>query len=191
MDTEHFDVVVLGAGISGIGAAYHLQDQRPGTTFVVLEAHPTFGGTWWTNRYPGVRSDSEPASPSATGSRRGAGDPIADRPADPHPDLGEVIEENATSRRPLPLLPRLVQLDPGGSSGNRRREVEFSSITSPRSVRLVSDRVPAPRLEPVAEGEQVAVGAHPGVAVGPPGPAEGVLGLDTVKVVPGRWSCRW
>ena len=57
--TEHFEVLVVGAGISGIGAAYHLQTQRPGTSFVVLESKDTFGGTWVTHRYPGIRSDSD------------------------------------------------------------------------------------------------------------------------------------
>ncbi len=54
-----FDVLVVGAGISGIGAAYHLSTQRPGTSFVVLESKDTFGGTWVTHRYPGIRSDSD------------------------------------------------------------------------------------------------------------------------------------
>src|SRR5215203_676936 len=57
--TEHFDVLIVGAGISGVGAAYHLTHQRPGTSFVVLEALDSFGGTWWTHRYPGIRSDSD------------------------------------------------------------------------------------------------------------------------------------
>src|SRR5262252_4000287 len=57
--SEHVDVVVVGAGISGIGAAVHLQEQCPGRTYVVLEAMDSFGGTWWTHRYPGVRSDSD------------------------------------------------------------------------------------------------------------------------------------
>jgi len=56
---EHFDVVIVGAGISGIGTAYHLQNQNPGRSFVMLEAQDQFGGTWHTHRYPGIRSDSD------------------------------------------------------------------------------------------------------------------------------------
>ena len=57
--TEHFDVLIVGAGISGIGGAYHLTTQLPGTSFVVLESKDSFGGTWLTHRYPGIRSDSD------------------------------------------------------------------------------------------------------------------------------------
>ena len=57
--TEHFDVLIAGAGISGVGAAYHLTKQCPGTTFVALETQKTFGGTWSTHKYPGIRSDSD------------------------------------------------------------------------------------------------------------------------------------
>jgi cation diffusion facilitator CzcD-associated flavoprotein CzcO len=57
--TEYFDVLIVGAGISGVGGAYHLTKQRPGTSFVVLEALESFGGTWWMHRYPGIRSDSD------------------------------------------------------------------------------------------------------------------------------------
>ncbi|MGI9520528.1 MAG: flavin-containing monooxygenase [Hyphomicrobiaceae bacterium] len=56
---EHFDVLIVGAGISGIGGAYHLKQQCPEITFVVLETFETFGGTWWSHRYPGIRSDSD------------------------------------------------------------------------------------------------------------------------------------
>ena len=55
----HVDVLIVGAGISGIGSAYHLQDQCPGKTYVILETKETFGGTWETHKYPGVRSDSD------------------------------------------------------------------------------------------------------------------------------------
>jgi cation diffusion facilitator CzcD-associated flavoprotein CzcO len=56
---EHVDVLVVGAGISGIGAAYHLADQCPDKGYVVLETKPDFGGTWRTHHYPGTRSDSD------------------------------------------------------------------------------------------------------------------------------------
>lgn len=56
---EHFDVLIVGAGISGVGGAYHLTHQNPGTSYVVLEAQESFGGTWWTHKYPGIRSDSD------------------------------------------------------------------------------------------------------------------------------------
>ena len=56
---EHFDVLIVGAGISGIGGGYHLTHQCPGTSFVILEAQDGFGGTWRTHRYPGIRSDTD------------------------------------------------------------------------------------------------------------------------------------
>ena len=56
---EHFDVLVVGAGISGVGAGYHLKTQNPKKKFVILEAYETFGGTWHMHRYPGIRSDSD------------------------------------------------------------------------------------------------------------------------------------
>jgi monooxygenase len=56
---EHVDVLVVGAGVSGIDAAYHLRERFPERSFVVLEAQDNRGGTWWTHRYPGVRSDSD------------------------------------------------------------------------------------------------------------------------------------
>jgi cation diffusion facilitator CzcD-associated flavoprotein CzcO len=59
LNTEHFDVLIVGAGISGVGAAYHLTKQCPEKSFVVLETQNSFGGTWLTHRYPGIRSDSD------------------------------------------------------------------------------------------------------------------------------------
>ena len=54
-----FDVVVVGAGISGISTAYHLRTHCRGRTFAVLERRAALGGTWSLMRYPGVRSDSD------------------------------------------------------------------------------------------------------------------------------------
>ena len=56
---EHFDVLIAGAGISGVGSAYHLKQQCPGKSFVVLEALESYGGTWLMHTYPGIRSDSD------------------------------------------------------------------------------------------------------------------------------------
>jgi len=56
---QHFDVIVVGAGISGIGAGYFLQRDCPNKSFAILEGRPSIGGTWDLFRYPGVRSDSD------------------------------------------------------------------------------------------------------------------------------------
>ena len=68
MDTEsarsvgaagHVDVLIVGAGLSGIGAACHLEADAPGISYAILEARGTNGGTWDLFRFPGVRSDSD------------------------------------------------------------------------------------------------------------------------------------
>ena len=56
---EHFDVIVIGAGLSGIGAAWHLQNRCPDRTYTILEGRQAIGGTWDLFRYPGIRSDSD------------------------------------------------------------------------------------------------------------------------------------
>ena len=93
---EHFDVVIIGAGISGIGAAYHLTKQCPGTSFVILETKDTFGGTWVTHRYPGIRSDSD-LHTFGYRFKPWLGAPIATA-AEILAHLGEVIEENDIGR---------------------------------------------------------------------------------------------
>jgi len=57
--TEQFDVIIVGAGLSGIGAAHHLQKNCPDRSFAILEARGAIGGTWDLFRYPGIRSDSD------------------------------------------------------------------------------------------------------------------------------------
>ena len=59
MPNEHFDVLVVGAGLSGIGAGYHLQTECPNRTYAIFEGRDTLGGTWDLFRYPGIRSDSD------------------------------------------------------------------------------------------------------------------------------------
>ncbi len=59
MSARDVDVLIVGAGLSGIGAAWHLQHERPGTSYAILEASDSVGGTWDRFRFPGVRSDSD------------------------------------------------------------------------------------------------------------------------------------
>ncbi|HYP49061.1 MAG TPA: NAD(P)/FAD-dependent oxidoreductase, partial [Thermoleophilaceae bacterium] len=59
MSVEHVDVLIVGAGLSGIGAACHLREKCPGKSFAILEARESLGGTWDLFRYPGIRSDSD------------------------------------------------------------------------------------------------------------------------------------
>ena len=59
MSIEHVDVLIVGAGLSGIGAGYHLQSECPNKSYVILEGREAIGGTWDLFRYPGIRSDSD------------------------------------------------------------------------------------------------------------------------------------
>ena len=59
MTIERFDVIIVGAGLSGIGAARYLKTRLPDKSFVILETKPRMGGTWDLFRYPGIRSDSD------------------------------------------------------------------------------------------------------------------------------------
>lgn len=59
VDGTHVDVLIVGAGVSGIGAAHHLRERFADRSFLILEAQEDRGGTWWTHRYPGARSDSD------------------------------------------------------------------------------------------------------------------------------------
>src|SRR3954465_8027113 len=93
---EHLDVLIVGAGISGIGAAVHLTEQRPGTTVAVLEAKSTFGGTWVTHAYPGIRSDSA-LHTFGYGFKPWRGKPIA-RADEILAYMAEVIAEHNLSR---------------------------------------------------------------------------------------------
>jgi cation diffusion facilitator CzcD-associated flavoprotein CzcO len=59
MTPEHVDVAIVGAGLSGVGAAVHLHQNCPGKSYLILEGRPSMGGTWDLFRYPGIRSDSD------------------------------------------------------------------------------------------------------------------------------------
>lgn len=95
-DAIHVDVLIVGAGISGVGSAYHLQDQCPEKSYVILEAKETFGGTWDTHKYPGVRSDSDLYT-FGYRFKPWVGPPIATA-AEILKYMGEVIAENGIDR---------------------------------------------------------------------------------------------
>src|SRR4028118_1991933 len=69
-DAGHVDVLIVGAGVSGIGAAHHLRERFPDRNFAILDAQDNRGGTWWTHRDPGGRPGGGLGTP---GRRRGAG----------------------------------------------------------------------------------------------------------------------
>jgi cation diffusion facilitator CzcD-associated flavoprotein CzcO len=94
---EHFDVLIVGAGISGVGAAYHLTKQCPHKSFVALDMQESFGGTWWTHRYPGIRSDSD-LHTFGYRFKPWTGPPIATG-AEILAYMGEVIEENGLAHQ--------------------------------------------------------------------------------------------
>ena len=113
MTPEHLDVLIIGAGLSGIGAAYHLQDRCPAKTYAVLEARGDLGGTWDLFRYPGVRSDSDMHT-LGYGFRPWTGDrAIADGPA-----ILQYLRQPA--RRPSPT-PRCTTETAVGSPRIQRR----------------------------------------------------------------------
>ena len=89
---EHFDVLIVGAGISGIAGAYYLCQECPDTSFVILESEASFGGTWWTHRSPGIRSDSD-LHTFGYSFKPWVGPPIATA-KEILSYMGEVIEEN-------------------------------------------------------------------------------------------------
>lgn len=106
----HVDVLIVGAGISGIGGAWHLRQQCPEKSFVILESQESFGGTWLTHKYPGIRSDSDlytfgyrfkpwTGAPIATAEeiRRYMGEVIAEADLDRHIHYGHRIAAAAWS----------------------------------------------------------------------------------------------
>ena len=87
-----FDVLIIGAGMSGIGAAHNLLEKRPNDSFAVLEAKANYGGTWRTHTYPGIRSDSDFYT-FGFGFKPWIGPPIAEAPQILN-YLQEAIDEN-------------------------------------------------------------------------------------------------
>src|SRR3954466_8683144 len=90
MSHDHVDVLIVGAGLSGIGAAHHLQAKCPGKTYAMLEARERMGGTWDLFRYPGIRSDSDMFTLGYSFKPWPEAEPIADGPS-----IRKYIQETA------------------------------------------------------------------------------------------------
>lgn len=131
---EHFDVLIVGAGISGVGAAYHLTTRCPGTSFVVLESQDSFGGTWRTHRYPGIRSDSDLYT-FGYRFKPWTGAPIATA-AEILKYMGEVIDENDLTRH---IRYRHAITRASWSSADNRWTIEARRSDTGKPVRLTAN----------------------------------------------------
>lgn len=122
---EHFDVLIVGAGISGIGAAVHLQDKSPSSSFAILEGREHLGGTWDLFRYPGVRSDSDMFTlgygfkPWTRDKSIASGESIRDY-------LGEAVDDHGLRSR-IRLGHRVVSADWSSASDTWTLRVECGS----------------------------------------------------------------
>jgi monooxygenase len=112
---EHFDVLIIGAGLSGIGAARQLQEKSPEKTFAILEARDVIGGTWDLFRYPGIRSDSDMYTMGYNSKPWIDAKAIADGPS-----ILAYVKEAATERG----------LDERIRFGNRMKRARWSSADS-------------------------------------------------------------
>jgi monooxygenase len=124
---QHVDVLIVGAGLSGIGAAAHLQHGCPGKSFAILEARHAIGGTWDLFRYPGIRSDSDMYTLGYAFKPWTSAKAIADGPA-----ICDYIRETAAERgieEHIRFCHRVVAAD--WSSADAQWNVEVESESGP------------------------------------------------------------
>jgi cation diffusion facilitator CzcD-associated flavoprotein CzcO len=123
---EDFDVLIVGAGISGLDAAWHLQQRCPEQRFLILESQAGHGGTWRTHRYPGIRSDSDLFT-FGYGFKPWMGKPIATA-AEIQQYLSEVIDENGLAPH---IRYRHTVRRAQWSSAERRWQIEAEVADAP------------------------------------------------------------
>jgi len=132
MEAEHVDVLIVGAGLSGVGAACHLEMESPGRTYAILEARDAIGGTWDLFRYPGIRSDSDMFTLGYDFRPWEEGKAIADGPS-----IRRYVRETARDHdveRHISFHHRVVRAD--WSSEDARWEVEAERTDTGETVRL-------------------------------------------------------
>ena len=125
--SEYVDVLIVGAGVSGIGCAYHLQREQPGRSYVILEAREATGGTWDLFRYPGIRSDSdlhtfgyefkpwvdEKSIADGTSILRYIRETVSENGMDPHIRLGHLVTRASWSSERARWLVTATRTDTG------------------------------------------------------------------------------
>jgi monooxygenase len=127
---EHVDVVIVGAGISGISAAWHLQQRCPSKTFVILERRENLGGTWDLFKYPGIRSDSDMFTLGFRFKPWTSPKAIADGPSILE-YLHETVRENGLDKH-IRYGHRMVGLD--WSSDDSQWTVQVETADGPREI---------------------------------------------------------
>ena len=142
--TEPLDVLIVGAGLSGIGAAHHLQQRCPGKRFAIVEKRASIGGTWDLFRYPGVRSDSDMYTLGYRFRPWTDAQAIADGPSilryirATAEEAGIVAEDPLRPRRAARrLVERRRALDGARRARRRRRAGDVAGALSPRLQRLL------------------------------------------------------
>ena len=133
MALEHFDVLIIGAGLSGIGAACHLQKYCPRKSYVILEQRARIGGTWDLFRYPGIRSDSDMLTMSYSFRNHGP----APKPFPPAKTSEIILSTPRASRAPIATFalntPSLERLGPRKTRHGRSRPFK-NSQTEPNKL---------------------------------------------------------
>jgi len=123
---EHFDVLIVGAGLSGIGAAYHLQANCPERSYAILEARESIGGTWDLFRYPGIRSDSDMYTLGYSFKPWTNAKAIADGPSILR-YIRETAEENGIDRR-IRFRHRVTRADWSSTDGRWTVDIENDGV---------------------------------------------------------------
>ena len=126
MTSEHFDVLIVGAGLSGIGAGFHLQQKCPEKSYVILEGRDCIGGTWDLFRYPGIRSDSDMFTLGYSFKPWTEAKAIADGPR-----ILNYVRETAAENG----IDKQIGLECFGVPGEIFRRVDYVEV-SPRGARL-------------------------------------------------------
>ena len=149
MAVEHFDVIIVGAGLSGIGAGYHLQTEAPQKSYAILEGRDAIGGTWDLFRYPGIRSDSDMFTLGYAFKPWGEAKAIADGPS-----IRKYVVDTAIDNG-IERASRLLNMS---IDEIRNRATISGAVEIGRVPGLVQINLLAPRSDQIRHAEPVPIG---------------------------------